>query len=131
MDVNILLNAPNPIPVHALLAIFAVVAGAIQFALPKGTGLHRTLGYAWVGSMFVVAVSSFFINEFRWVGPFGPIHLLSVLVLYSLFSGIRSARRHDIASHKKTMSILYFLSLLVAGAFTFMPGRLMYQVLFG
>jgi uncharacterized membrane protein len=131
MNFDILINANQPIPIHALLAILSVVLGGIQFWLPKGTPLHRIMGYIWIVSMFVVAVSSFFINEFRWVGPFGPIHLLSLLVLWTLYRGVAHARAHRISAHRKAMQSLYFLSLLLAGAFTFMPGRIMHAVLFG
>lgn len=131
MNFDALFSAAQPIPVHAVLALAAVVIGAVQFCLPKGTFWHRTMGYVWVVSMFVVAASSFFINEFRWFGPFGPIHLLSFLVLFSLWRGITYARKKAISAHKKTMVLLYFLSLLLAGAFTFLPGRIMHTVLFG
>jgi uncharacterized membrane protein len=131
MNLEPLLSAAQPIPVHAFLALFAVVAGGLQFALPKGTFPHRCLGYAWVAAMLVVAVSSFFINEYRLVGPFGPIHLLSCLVLWSLWRGVRMARQHHIAAHRTAMIQLYLFSLLLAGGFTFLPGRIMHSVLFG
>ncbi len=130
MNIDALVTASQPIPTHAILAIGAVVLGGIQFYLPKGTVLHRYMGYIWVTLMFVVATSSFFINEFRWVGPFGPIHLLSLLVLHSLWSGITSARRGNISDHKSTMKQLYLLGLILAGAFTLMPGRILHSVLF-
>ena len=131
MNIDPLVTASQPIPTHATLAIGAVVLGGIQFYLPKGTVLHRYMGYIWVTLMFVVATSSFFINEFRWVGPFGPIHLLSLLVLHSLWSGITSARRGNISDHKSTMKQLYLLGLILAGAFTLMPGRILHSVFFG
>ncbi|MEP3296804.1 MAG: DUF2306 domain-containing protein [Pseudoruegeria sp.] len=131
MNFDPLFSAAQPIPIHAILALFAVVIGGLQFILHKGTFLHRTVGYIWVVSMFIVATSSFFINEFRWVGPFGPIHLLSCLVLFSLWRGVSYARCKNISGHKRAMVQLYFLSLLLAGAFTFLPGRIMHAVLFG
>jgi len=131
MNFDVLLTAENPVPVHAILAIFALVAGAVQFVLPKGTFVHRGLGYVWVVAMLVVAISSFFINDFRIIGPFSPIHLLSCLVIYSLWHAVQYARRGNITGHKRTMVSLYCYSLLLAGAFTFLPGRIMYQVLFG
>lgn len=131
MNLEPLLSAAQPIPVHAFLAMFAVVSGGIQFALPKGTVPHRCFGYAWVAAMLVVAVSSFFINEYRLVGPFGPIHLLSCLVLWSLWRGVGLARKHDTAAHRAAMIQLYAFSLLLAGGFTFLPGRIMHSVLFG
>ncbi len=131
MNIDALSTAAQPIPLHAGLAMAAVILGAVQFYLPKGTYLHRLMGYFWVTSMFVVAASSFFINEFRWIGPFGPIHLLSLLVLHSLWIGISSARNGNTAKHKSTMKQLYILGLLLAGAFTFVPGRIMNSVLLG
>ena len=126
-----LTSAPNPIPLHAFLAMAALVIGAVQFALPKGTTLHRSLGYIWVPAMIVIALSSFFINEYRLVGPFSPIHLLSVLVLYSSVRGVLYARAGRIRGHKLTMIQLYGFGLVLAGAFTFLPGRIMHQVVFG
>ncbi len=131
MNFDALFSAAQPVPIHAVLAIGAIVLGGIQFVLPKGTLLHRSVGYIWASSMFVVAISSFFINEFRWVGPFGPIHLLSLFVLHSLWSGIVCARRGRISEHKSTMIQLYVFGLIVAGAFTLMPGRIMHAVLLG
>lgn len=131
MDIAALINATAPIPVHAYAAFFALAVGAAQLLRAKGTASHRLLGYAWVGAMAFVALSSFFIHEYRWVGPFGPIHLLSALVLFSLVGGILAIRRGDVAKHRATMRSLYFYALIVAGAFTFLPGRIMHDVLTG
>lgn len=128
---DLFLAASPLIQLHAVLAAGAIILGAIQFALPKGTGTHRVLGRIWVALMAVVALSSFFIHELRIFGPFSAIHLLSILVLISLWQAIRLARQGDIARHKKTMIRLYVLALLITGAFTFLPGRLMHRVFFG
>lgn len=131
MNFEPLLSAAQPVPIHAILAMFAVLARGIQFALPKGTIAHRCLGYMWVAAMFVVAASSFFINEFRTVGPFGPIHILSTFVLWALWRAVGFARRHNIPAHRSAMIQVYVFSLLLAGGFTFWPGRIMHSVLFG
>ena len=60
-----LINATMPIPLHALAAILALVIGAAQLWLAKGTARHRQLGYVWVGLMAFVAISGFFIYETR------------------------------------------------------------------
>ena len=72
------LLTPLPIPLHAFAAMAAFVLGIVQFAAPKGTLPHRTLGWIWVVLMLVVAISSFWIHEIRLVGPWSPIHLLSI-----------------------------------------------------
>lgn len=119
------------ISVHALVALFAMAAGAIQLAATKGTLRHRWLGFLWVAAMAVVAVSSFWIHEFRWWGPFSIIHLLSLLVLVTLAYSIAQIRRGNVAAHRKSMVQLYVLALMLTGAFTLVPGRTMHAVLFG
>ena len=42
-----------------------------------------------------------------------------------------AARRHAVALHKRAMMGLYFGILLIAGALTFIPGRLMWRLFFG
>ena len=79
-----LLDAPRAIPVHAFAAMAAFALGVVQFAAPKGTLPHRTVGWIWVGLMAIVAASSFWIHEIRLLGPCSPIHLLSIIVLIML-----------------------------------------------
>lgn len=119
------------IAAHALLALAAMAAGAAQMALPKGTLAHRVVGYGWVCAMAVVAASSFFIHEFRILGPFSPIHVLSAITLAALVYAIRAARQGRIRAHRAAMTQLFVLALLLTGAFTLIPGRTMHAVLFG
>ena len=44
MTLDPLLSAPQPIPVHAIAALVAMVLGGLQLWGPKGTRNHRTLG---------------------------------------------------------------------------------------
>ena len=131
MNIDPLINAPGMIPSHAIVALLAVVMGGAQLAMPKGTPLHRALGFLWVTGMTFVAISGLFIHTLKLIGPFSPIHLLSFVVLVSLWIAIRAARAGNITTHRKVMVSLYVLSLIVTGAFTFYPGRVMYQVVFG
>ena len=80
--------------------------------------------------MLTVAVSSFFIHELRFWGPWSPIHLLSILVLATLPLAVLHARRHDIARHRMAMLMLFTGALVIAGGFTFLPGRIMHAVVF-
>ena len=45
------------IPLHAFAAMAAFVLGLVQFAAPKGTLPHRTVGWIWVVLMATVAIS--------------------------------------------------------------------------
>jgi len=78
-----------------------------------------------------VAISSFFIHDLRHFGPFSVIHLISVFTLYSVVTAISAARAGNIAKHKKDMIVLYALAMILTGAFTLLPGRVMNAVIFG
>lgn len=131
MNWQALWNDGAVISVHALVALVAMGAGGVQLAAPKGTTPHKAVGYFWVGAMCVVAVSSFWIHEFRWWGPFSIIHVLSILVIATLAYSVNAIRRGRVAAHRNSMIQLYILALLLTGAFTLVPGRTMHAVLFG
>ncbi|MBR0721043.1 DUF2306 domain-containing protein [Bradyrhizobium manausense] len=131
MSLAPLLDAAPAIPLHAFAAMAAFVLGIVQFAAPKGTLPHRTLGWIWVALMAVVALSSFWIHQIRLVGPFSPIHLLSIFTLVMLPLAVWRARTHRVVAHRWTMIFLFTGALVVAGLFTLVPGRIMYRVIFG
>ena len=126
-----LLEAARAIPLHAFAAMAAFVLGTVQLTAPKGTLPHRALGWVWVALMLVVALSSLWIHQIRLVGPWSPIHLLSIFALVMLALGVMAARTHNVRRHKITMISIFFGALVIAGLFTFMPGRIMHAVIFG
>jgi uncharacterized membrane protein len=126
-----LLQASPAIQIHAFSAMAAFALGAVQLAAPKGTLPHRTFGWIWITLMFVVAASSFFIHELRMWGPWSPIHLLSIYTLVMLPLAVLAAHRHEVTRHRGRMIGLFVGALVIAGLFTFWPGRIMYHVVFG
>jgi len=126
-----LLNASPIIQVHALAAMAAFALGLVQFAAPKGTLPHRTIGWIWVALMTTIAASSFWIHQIRLVGPFSPIHLLSIFTLVTLPLAVLAAHRHRVPQHRKAMISIFLGALVIAGAFTFVPGRIMHAVAVG
>ena len=126
-----LLNASPVIQVHTFSAMAAFALGIVQLSAPKGTLPHRSVGWLWVTLMFVVAASSLWIHQLRMVGPFSPIHLLSIFVLVMLPVAVMRARRHHVREHRRAMIGLFTGALVIAGLFTFWPGRIMYKVAFG
>ena len=128
---DILLSQSQPIPLHALAAIVAILLGAIQLLSPKGTMIHKALGYVWVLLMLVVSVSSLFIHEINMWGKYSPIHILSLYTIATLFQAIYFARVGNIKRHKQTMTLLYLLALILTGLFTLLPGRVMHMIIFG
>lgn len=126
-----LLDASAAIQIHAFSAIAAFGLGLVQFAAPKGTLPHRAVGGVWVTLMLVVCISSFFIHELRIWGEWSPIHLLSIWTLLVLPVAVLRAHRHEVLRHKRAMIGLFGGALVIAGLFTFWPGRIMHAVLFG
>jgi uncharacterized membrane protein len=131
MSLAPLLDAARAIPVHAFAAMAAFVLGVFQFAAPKGTLPHRTVGWIWSLLMLTVATSSFWIHEISLVGPWSPIHLLSIFVLITVPLGVWRAHRHRLADHRRIMISVFSGALVIAGLFTLMPGRIMHAVVFG
>ncbi|NBW08982.1 MAG: DUF2306 domain-containing protein [Caulobacteraceae bacterium] len=115
---------------HIAAALTALALGTIQLIGVKGTAAHRVIGWSWVAAMATVAISSFFIRTIN-PGSFSLIHLLSGWTLIALPMGIWHVRSGRIRAHGRTMGALFVGGLIIAGAFTFLPGRLMWAVFFG
>lgn len=129
-NLSLIAQAPLVIRIHLLVALGAFGVATFQILGPKGTGLHRVLGWIWVVFMAVVAVTSFFIHMINPSG-FSLIHILSVVTLIALPVMVYAARRHNVKLHKGVATRLYLFALVGAGLFTLFPGRLMWQVFFG
>ena len=132
-DWRLLLTSPPAIQVHVAAALTALAIGIVLLMGVKGNRLHRTLGWIWVLAMATTAVSSFFIHRLNPGGPggFSLIHLLSGWTVIALPMAVHAARRHRIADHRRAMTGMFVGGLIVAGAFTFLPGRLMWAIFFG
>jgi len=131
MSLAPLLDAAPAIPLHAFAAMAAFALGIVQFAAPKGTLPHRTIGWIWVLLMVAVALSSFWIHTIRLAGPFSPIHLLSIFTLVMVPLAVWRAHRHRVTDHRRIMIMTFTGALVIAGAFTLVPGRIMHAVVFG
>ena len=130
MTVEPLADAGPSIATHAMLALLAFVLALVQFFRCKGTSSDRVVGWLWVAIMAAVALSSFQIHTICTVGPFSAIHLLSIITLLALVTGVRSARHHEISRHRATMTTPFVEAPVIAGGFTLIPGRVMHDVVF-
>lgn len=115
------------IAVHVAAATLSLVLGAFVLLGRKGTPAHRLAGRVWVLAMVTTAAGSFLIEAQVLgvrtpLGTFGPIHLLSALLLRLLWRAIAYARDGEIALHRRYMTRA-FSALLVAGLFTLTPDR--------
>ncbi|MEM7329111.1 MAG: DUF2306 domain-containing protein [Pseudomonadota bacterium] len=129
VSIEPLLAASIAIRIHVIAAVSAFFIGLVLLLSHKGAGLHKTLGWSWVFAMAVTAISSFFITGLMGTS-FSPIHALSAWTMIGLPFGIAAIRRRNIRQHRQSMTGMFVGAILIAGLFSFLPGRLMWEMLF-
>ncbi|MEX8502565.1 MAG: DUF2306 domain-containing protein [Leptothrix ochracea] len=119
------LDLPWVILVHLMLAVGALLLGPFTLRARKGSGLHRSSGYVWIMLMLGAALSSAFIRDRHLpnIAGYTPIHVLTVLTLVGVSSGLWHIRQRRITAHRQTMWRVYLSGCIGAGAFTLLPGR--------
>ena len=130
LDLSPLLHSPWVLKAHVTGAIASFAIGSFLLLGTKGRRMHRILGYGWVATMSVTAVSSFFLVGLNG-NNFSFIHAISAWSVIVLPMGVAAARRHDIKSHRKNMTGLFVGGMAIAGLFSFLPGRMMWSIFFG
>ena len=122
---------------HIALALAAVPVGAFIFLTKKGTAQHKLVGRVWVVILLIVSLSAILIQEINPEG-YSLIHLLIPWTIASLVYSIwnikrfkKTHKRKYRQAHMYSMIGVYVGALLVAGAFTLLPGRFLYGVFFG
>jgi len=129
-DMALFATIPSQVKFHIAAAVSAFVIGLVILLQPKGSPLHKTLGWAWVIAMGATAISSFFITGLNG-NSLSIIHLISGWTVVALPLGIYAIRNKQVLMHKRAMTSLFVGGLVIAGLFTFIPGRVMYQLFFG
>jgi uncharacterized membrane protein len=119
-------TVPAVVYVHLSAALAALVLGTIQLARLKGTPSHRAMGWTWVALMLTVAVSSLWIPAFL---HFTWIHVFTAVTLVSIPIALWRIRHGNVRGHASTMKWTYLGGLVIAGAFTLVPGRLLGNLL--
>jgi uncharacterized membrane protein len=130
MNLAVVIEAPLAVQIHVAAALPALILGPIAIWRRQRDIWHRFAGRAWMLAMVFLAGSSFWITESRQFGPFSVIDILSVLTFVGLWQGMVAFRRGDIQCHQRAMRGLYLQALILAGVFTFLPGRRISALLF-
>jgi len=128
-DLSLLAAQSLAVQAHVWIALAAMALGGVMLASRKGARFHRIAGWTWAGLMAFVALSSFAIPTAA-PGTWGYIHIVSGWVLVGLPIGLVAARRHRVVTHRRSMLWLYWGFLIGAFAFTLIPGRLMWELVF-
>ena len=124
------LGLVNNLHHYAKLPILIHVATVLP-AIPLGGYLllAKKLGKLWLVLMLVTATSAIFIQS---TGGFSFIHIFVPVTFHAAWKTIATARKGDIAGHKKHLVFTYLTALMIPGIFAFvLPGRLMNVMLLG
>jgi uncharacterized membrane protein len=122
--------------IHAVLALLAVPLGLYVLIAKKGTNQHRTLGRTWAIILVIVSLTAVFIQAIT-PGQYSLIHLLIPWTLGSLIYSVWNIKQFKKTkiekykyAHMYSMFGVYVGALLLAGAFTLMPGRFFHALIF-
>ncbi len=129
-DMSLFASIPPQVKLHIAAATAAFLIGVAILLQPKGSKLHKTLGWAWIVAMGATAISSFFITGLNG-NNLSIIHMISGWTVVALPMGLFAIRNKRVLIHRRVMTSLFVGGLVIAGALTFIPGRLMYQLFFG
>lgn len=123
-------EVPAIVWLHIATIGTALVLTPVMLLRRRGDRAHRRLGYVWVLAMAATAVASLFVKVIN-PGHFSWIHILSVWTLIQLPLIVWHAREHRHAKHRRSVIFMTTGALVIAGVFTFPPGRLLGHWLFG
>jgi len=131
------MNETLILSLHALPGLLALILGSIVLLSKKGTKTHKRRGYIWLGLMLLLSLTAVFIQEIN-PGSYSLIHLLIPWTIFSIIFGIYAIKKFNVTKnkvwrnlHQWTMIGLFFGALVIAGAFTLMPGRMLNEIMFG
>ena len=98
---------------------------------PKGNASAPDDGLG-VGAPYDAGRGEFSLHPYdQNLGPWSPIHFLSIFTLAVVPLAVLQARQHNVTAHRSTMIWIFTLALVVTGLFTLAPGRIMNKVVFG
>jgi uncharacterized membrane protein len=128
MEYNTLMN------LHLVTVVPCFFIGTLLLIIKKGTPIHKGFGRVYMVLMLFTACVTLFMPAD--VGPqflnhFGWIHSFSFLTIWTVPTAYLAIKKGNIRAHKRKMILLYFGAIIIAGGFTFVPGRYLHDVFFG
>lgn len=118
---------------HLVTVLPCFVMGILLLLIKKGTSFHKKIGRVYMILMIITAIITLFMPADigpRLLNHFGWIHTFSFLTIYTVPAAYIAVKKGNIKSHKRKMILLYFGAIIIAGGFTFTPGRYLYNLLF-
>lgn len=130
MHFDLLWSSSPAIVVHTVLAFGTLVLGGFVMLSKKGTAKHKLAGRLFLGLMIGVAITALFIRGLNGT-KFSWIHIFVPVTLFAAWETVYYIRKNNLKGHKRAVKGLFFGELLIPGALSFLPGRLMWAVVFG
>ncbi|MGJ8745906.1 DUF2306 domain-containing protein [Polaribacter sp.] len=123
----------NLMYLHLATVVPCFIIGTILLLIKKGTNTHKNFGRVYMILMLITAGITLFMPAE--VGPrifnhFGWIHSFSFLAIYTVPTAYLAIKKGNVKAHKRKMILLYFGAIIIAGGFTFTPGRYLYNLFF-
>lgn len=118
---------------HLATVIPCFFIGTLLLLIKKGTVIHKNFGRVYMVLMLFTAFVTLFMPAAvgpQFLGHFGWIHLFSFLTLYTVPTAYTAIKKGNVRAHKRKMILLYFGAIIIAGGFTFVPGRFMHELFF-
>lgn len=118
---------------HLATVVPCFFIGTLLLLIKKGTSIHKNFGRVYMVLMLFTAVVTLFMPAAvgpQFLGHFGWIHLFSFLTIYTVPTAYTAIKKGNVRAHKRKMILLYFGAIIIAGGFTFVPGRFMHELFF-
>jgi len=119
---------------HLATVVPCFIIGTVLLLIKKGTNIHKLFGRVYMVLMMVTATITLFMPADvgpRFFNHFGWIHSFSFLTIYTVPTAYLAVKKGNIKAHKRKMILLYFGAIIIAGGFTFFPGRYLHELFFG
>lgn len=129
-DLALFASQSTAVKIHLVGALFAIMLGGVLMAVRKGRTFHRVAGWVWVSLVAVTAGSTIFITSLN-NGSWSFLHLFTGWVLLGLPLAVMWAKRHDIKRHRGMMMGLFYGGFAINFFIAMIPGRLLWQMMFG
>lgn len=119
--------------IHLATVVPCFFLGAVLFIIKKGTSIHKKMGRVYMILMLITAIVTLFMPAEvgpRFLNHFGWIHSFSFLTIYTVPTAYLAIKKGNVRAHKIKMILLYVGAILIAGGFTFVPGRYLHTLFF-
>ena len=110
---------------HLVTTVIAMVAGAYILFKPKGTRLHKKVGYIYVASMILVCSSA--LGIYNITGNFGVFHVLAIAGFLTLIAGMIPLLLKNVQKKHKVFH-LWFMYYSVIGLYAAFASELSVRI---